>query len=204
MWSLGCILAELYTGFPIFPGENEQEQLSCIMEVLGLPDKYIVDKSSRKNIFFGKFFDPSSLCRKATLADALHACCALADTQGTARPVVNSKGKRRRPGTKTLSQVLKSDDELFVDFIAKCLTWDPDRRLKPLPALRHPWLMKQRATSSAAGTSNSIRASQSSSTSVTGRIASSFTGRAKATAETPKKVPLPSPPSEFPALDSSY
>ena len=28
MWSLGCILAELYTGFPIFPGENEQEQLS--------------------------------------------------------------------------------------------------------------------------------------------------------------------------------
>lgn len=53
MWSLGCILAELYTGFPIFPGENEQEQLSCIMEVLGLPDKYIVEKSSRKNIFFG-------------------------------------------------------------------------------------------------------------------------------------------------------
>lgn len=23
MWSLGCILAELYTGMPIFPGENE-------------------------------------------------------------------------------------------------------------------------------------------------------------------------------------
>lgn len=54
MWSLGCILAELYTGFPIFPGENEQEQLSCILEVLGMPDKYIVDKSSRKNLFFGK------------------------------------------------------------------------------------------------------------------------------------------------------
>lgn len=56
MWSLGCILAELYTGFPIFPGENEQEQLACIMEVLGLPEKYIVDKSSRKNLFFGPFF----------------------------------------------------------------------------------------------------------------------------------------------------
>jgi dual specificity tyrosine-phosphorylation-regulated kinase 2/3/4 len=56
MWSLGCILAELYTGFPIFPGENEQEQLACIMEVLGLPDKYMVDRSSRKNLFFGSFF----------------------------------------------------------------------------------------------------------------------------------------------------
>ena len=28
MWSLGCILAELFTGYPIFPGENEQEQLA--------------------------------------------------------------------------------------------------------------------------------------------------------------------------------
>ncbi len=54
MWSLGCILAELFTGFPIFPGENEQEQLSCIMEVLGVPDKEFVNKSSRKKLFFGK------------------------------------------------------------------------------------------------------------------------------------------------------
>jgi len=55
IWSLGCILAELYTGFPIFPGENEQEQLACIMEVLGLPDKDFIYKSSRKRIFFGEF-----------------------------------------------------------------------------------------------------------------------------------------------------
>lgn len=53
MWSLGCILAELYTGFPIFPGENEQEQLSCIMEVLGVPDKELINRSSRKKLFFG-------------------------------------------------------------------------------------------------------------------------------------------------------
>jgi serine/threonine protein kinase len=55
MWSLGCILAELKTGFPIFPGENEQEQLSCIMEVLGLPDKDFVNRSSRKRLFFGTY-----------------------------------------------------------------------------------------------------------------------------------------------------
>lgn len=47
-------MAELKTGFPIFPGENEQEQLSCIMEVLGLPDKDFVNRSSRKRLFFGK------------------------------------------------------------------------------------------------------------------------------------------------------
>lgn len=34
MWSFGCILSELYTGYPLFPGENEAEQMACIMEVL--------------------------------------------------------------------------------------------------------------------------------------------------------------------------
>jgi dual specificity tyrosine-phosphorylation-regulated kinase 2/3/4 len=43
MWSFGCILAELYTGFPLFPGENEQEQLALIMEVRGVPPRGILD-----------------------------------------------------------------------------------------------------------------------------------------------------------------
>ena len=54
MWSLGCILAELYTGLPIFPGESEQEQLACIMEILGVPDRYLIERSSRRRLFFGK------------------------------------------------------------------------------------------------------------------------------------------------------
>jgi len=27
MWSLGCILYELFVGFPIFAGEDEKEQI---------------------------------------------------------------------------------------------------------------------------------------------------------------------------------
>jgi dual specificity tyrosine-phosphorylation-regulated kinase 2/3/4 len=30
---------------------------------------------------------------------------------------------------------------LFVDFIAKCLIWDPERRLKPYNAMHHPWIV---------------------------------------------------------------
>jgi dual specificity tyrosine-phosphorylation-regulated kinase 2/3/4 len=44
----------LYTGVPIFPGENEHEQLACIMEVLGVPDPSIINKAQRKKLFFGE------------------------------------------------------------------------------------------------------------------------------------------------------
>ena len=81
MWSLGCIMAELYTGFPIFPGENEQEQLACIMEVLGVPDKDFINRSSRKRLFFGESRLSSSLRFSADI---------LPDTTGNPRPVVNS------------------------------------------------------------------------------------------------------------------
>jgi len=56
MWSLGCILAELYTGYPLFPGENEQEQLACIMEIQGVPERYLIERSTRRKVFFGKFY----------------------------------------------------------------------------------------------------------------------------------------------------
>jgi dual specificity tyrosine-phosphorylation-regulated kinase 2/3/4 len=37
MWSFGCIAAELYIGYPIFPGDSEGDQLSRIMEMVGFP-----------------------------------------------------------------------------------------------------------------------------------------------------------------------
>jgi dual specificity tyrosine-phosphorylation-regulated kinase 2/3/4 len=118
MWSVGCILAELYTGVPIFPGENEQEQLACIMEVFGPPEKHLIEKSTRKKLFF--------------------------DSMGKPRLTVSSKGRRRRPSSKTLQQALKCDDEAFIDFLAKCLRWDPDRRLKPEEAIRHEFITGQK------------------------------------------------------------
>lgn len=53
MWSFGCILAELYTGYPLFPGENEVHQLACIQELLGLPLPEILNLATRKNYFYG-------------------------------------------------------------------------------------------------------------------------------------------------------
>ncbi|KAJ5216659.1 uncharacterized protein N7498_003066 [Penicillium cinerascens] len=95
-------------------GENEQEQLACIMEVFGPPEKHLIEKSTRKKLFF--------------------------DSLGKPRLTVSSKGRRRRPSSKELRQVLKCDDEAFLDFITLCLRWDPARRMTPHEALKHEFL----------------------------------------------------------------
>ncbi|KAL1401103.1 hypothetical protein pipiens_006887 [Culex pipiens pipiens] len=95
MWSLGCILAELYTGYPLFPGENEVEQLACIMEVLGIPPDDLINTATRRRLFF--------------------------DSRGTPRCITNSKGRKRKPASKTLSQALRCNDTVFIDFVTRCL-----------------------------------------------------------------------------------
>ena len=109
MWSFGCILAELFKGYPLFPGENEMEQLAYIMEIKGVPEDYLLELSSRRKLFF--------------------------DTDNQPIIVANSKGKKRRPLTKTLKAVLKCTDQSFIDFLDQCLDWDPVRRMTPLEAL---------------------------------------------------------------------
>ena len=37
MWSLGCILAELLLGKPVFPGTSTLNQLDRVMEIIGRP-----------------------------------------------------------------------------------------------------------------------------------------------------------------------
>lgn len=36
VWSVGCILAEMLSGKPLFPGRDYHHQLSLILDVLGM------------------------------------------------------------------------------------------------------------------------------------------------------------------------
>ena len=138
MWSFGCILAELYTGYPIFPGENEVEQMACIQEVIGLPPRGMVDAASRRKMFF--------------------------DSAGNPRIVANSRGKKRRPGAKNIALAVRCSDPGFTSFLAGCLAWDKRDRLTPEAALQHPWITEATsgaAVSSRAGASVAAAGSQS-------------------------------------------
>ena len=116
MWSFGCILAELYTGYPLFPGENEVEQLACQMEVLGPPPPDLIGDCSRRKQFF--------------------------DADGTPRIVANSKGRKRRPSSKDLMSCLRCTDVAFISFLEGCLQWDAKQRFTPEAAMAHEWILE--------------------------------------------------------------
>lgn len=84
MWSLGCIICELYTGYPIFPGENEAEQIACMMEVKGPPPADLIEASPRKKLFF--------------------------NDDNTPKIITNSRGRKRIPNTRDLKHVLRTNN----------------------------------------------------------------------------------------------
>ena len=134
MWSLGCIIAELLTGYPLFPGEDEGDQLACIIELCGMPPSRILDQSKRARNFISSKGYPR-YCTLVTLPDGSTALQGGRSKRGKPRGV---------PASKDWSAALKScDDPLFLDFIKKCLDWDPATRMTPAQALRHAWLRRR-------------------------------------------------------------
>lgn len=80
MWSLGCIAYELFSGYPLFAGENEKQQFMCIMECVGRPPTSMCKASTRKDVFFNQDLTPLS--------------------------IPNDRGKTKIPGDKPIEVIL--------------------------------------------------------------------------------------------------
>lgn len=134
MWSLGCILAELLTGYALFPGEDENDQLACIIELLGMPPQKLLDQSKRcKNFISAKGYP--RYCLAETLEDGRIILGSGSSRQGK---------ERGPPGSKSLKKALKGcDDPLFMNFLCGCLEWDPELRMTPAAALKHSWFRRR-------------------------------------------------------------
>ena len=116
MWSFAWIVIELFIGFPIFPGESENDQLARIMEYKGIPPINIMEEATRSGFFFDDNLDPI--------------------------PIKNSRGGYRKPCTKSLTKLLDWNDKNFIRFLDSWLHWDPELRLTPEEALCHDWILE--------------------------------------------------------------
>ena len=85
------------------------------MEIYGVPPSDVLALAQRKNLFFE-------------------------NNEPILTP--NSRGKVRQPKTKTLQDILMVKDKDFLNFLDRCFEWHPARRMTPLEALKHPWILE--------------------------------------------------------------
>jgi serine/threonine protein kinase len=42
VWSLGCLIFEIYTGTPLFPSRTEEEQMQMLLATIGVPPAHFL------------------------------------------------------------------------------------------------------------------------------------------------------------------
>lgn len=99
MWSVGCILAQMVKGRPIFPGKDIEDQMRLIFMHLGNPDPNFINS-----------FDHSDAKQKLQLLDD-----DIKDYQG-------------RDFTALFSAYDNASPEC-IDLIKQMLTYDPEKRI---------------------------------------------------------------------------
>ncbi|CAI8024167.1 Homeodomain-interacting protein kinase 2 [Geodia barretti] len=144
MWSLGCVLAELYLGWPLFPGlcrSNEYDQISFIVSTLGPPPSCML-RNVRKAC---KFFSLNHLTYQWILKSPqqLKAESGIVSKE-TRKYIFHSLSDLTRLSShgsnKHKSLVEQLDCLQFVSLLASMLTFDPSRRNLPSQALQSPFV----------------------------------------------------------------
>ncbi|KAJ3586465.1 hypothetical protein NHX12_012863 [Muraenolepis orangiensis] len=143
MWSLGCVIAELFLGWPLYPGASEYDQIRYISQTQGLPAEYLLSAGTKSGRFFNRGPDASyPLWRLKT------------PTEHEAEMGLKSKEARKYifnclddmmqvnmttlDGTDVLAE--KADRREFIDLLKKMLTLDADKRVTPMKTLHHPFV----------------------------------------------------------------
>lgn len=114
VWSVGCIMFELYLGFTLFQTHDNREHLAMMEKILGPIPERIIRRTKTK------FFNGTHLVWDED----------------------SSAGKYVRDNCKTLQKYRmgESEDHLMLfDLVMKMLSYDPNERISLDEALRHPF-----------------------------------------------------------------
>lgn len=153
IWSLGCVIAEMYTGQVTFQNDSVVTMLSRIEAICGAFPRHMVEQGRQS----GQFFTPTGLLyEKADVDDE-------SDRNTTAntfdedsmdgdnelfhvfQPKITTMAARLGLDPNLMEKKRANWEEeekaLFVDFVTKLLTIDPEKRPTADEALLHPWIL---------------------------------------------------------------
>jgi homeodomain interacting protein kinase len=61
IWSLGCVMAELFLGWPLYPGSSEYDQIRYICQTQGSPPEHMLRAASKTARFFNREESPPNV-----------------------------------------------------------------------------------------------------------------------------------------------
>ena len=149
MWSLGCIVAELYLGLPLFPGHSEYDQLCRIVELVGPIPTHLLDKARNTRKFYSKVPIDREVEHSAPGHHwRLRSREEYEEASGKKEKVTGGKKHVKAASLRELIMTanVKADSEgdesvrreKILSLISLCLEYDPDRRITPAQAISHP------------------------------------------------------------------
>ncbi|XP_029429863.1 homeodomain-interacting protein kinase 1 isoform X6 [Rhinatrema bivittatum] len=144
MWSLGCVIAELFLGWPLYPGASEYDQIRYISQTQGLPAEYLLSAGTKTSRFFNR--DPDlgyPLWRLKTPEE--HEMETGIKSKEARKYIFNCLDDMAQvnmstdlEGTDMLAE--KADRREYIDLLKKMLTIDADKRITPLKTLNHAFV----------------------------------------------------------------
>jgi len=157
MWSLGCIIAELYIGLPVFPGHSEYDQLSKIIELMGPIPKYLLEKSKNTRKFFASVQVPGPIedtsprhSYRFRTREEYEEASGKKERIGKKHIkassirelIMSAPVKPQQPSTDAAGSTLSMDEimrrEKIINLVHLCLEYDPEKRITPAQAVTHP------------------------------------------------------------------
>lgn len=127
IWSLGCILAELLTGYVLFQNDSVQGLLSRVIGIIGPIPEYMMKEGRLVSNFF-------------TREGLIYQEAAGEDGESEKKGKDDVKIHILVAKKTTLKKRLRCEDQHFVDFVRWLLEVDPLKRPTAKEAMTHPWL----------------------------------------------------------------